>query len=287
MKRPYHLNKVIELLEQGKPVFGSLCMNGNYDDLLKFSDSDYDFVIVEMEHEGYDVPSLRLSLQCLLNRRRVNPQKPLQPHVMPLVRVSPNTSERNQWMVKQALDAGPYGVVFPKVETVDDALAAVSSARYPQVPGSPDAEPAGVRGWWPGPAARYWGLSSAREYFDAADLWPLDPDGEMLVLALIETPKGVKNLRDILRQAKGIGVVWCGAGDLSVGMGYPGQSAHPKVEEACLQALAVCKEFGVPCLTSAGAGDAEKKLEQGYRLLTIAPDWATEKLQKARKLAGR
>jgi hypothetical protein len=57
-------NKVIELLEQGKPVFASgLVWNGNLDGLAFIADSDYDMVMIEMEHEGFSFRELRISLQ--------------------------------------------------------------------------------------------------------------------------------------------------------------------------------------------------------------------------------
>ena len=65
-------NKVIDLLEQGKTVFASgLVWNGNLDDLTFIADSDYDMVMIEMEHEGFNLNDLRVSLQFLLNRRRI------------------------------------------------------------------------------------------------------------------------------------------------------------------------------------------------------------------------
>ena len=65
-------NKAIDLLEQGKPVFCSgLVWNGNLDDLMYVADSDYDMVIVEMEHEGLSFNNLRISLQFLLNRKKI------------------------------------------------------------------------------------------------------------------------------------------------------------------------------------------------------------------------
>ena len=46
-------SKVIQLLEEGKPVFGTgLIWNGNLDEMMYFADSDYDMVMIEMEHEG-------------------------------------------------------------------------------------------------------------------------------------------------------------------------------------------------------------------------------------------
>ena len=220
-------NKVIELLEEGKPVFCSgLVWNGNLDDLSFVADSDYDMVIIEMEHQGFSFNDLRISLQFLLSRKRwesVGPEGTLgsadkagvQADLVPLVRIPPNTRERNQWVIKQALDAGVYGLVLPHLNTVDDARAAVVAARYPQVPGVADFEPQGERGRWQRIAPRYWGLTP-QEYYDDADLWPLDQDGNMLIMGIVEEPEGVKNLRDILREVKGIGAIWAGPGDMSV-----------------------------------------------------------------------
>jgi len=56
-------NKVIDLLEQGKYVFAyGLVLHGNLDDLTFVADSDYDMVMIEMEHEGLGFNNLRVSL---------------------------------------------------------------------------------------------------------------------------------------------------------------------------------------------------------------------------------
>lgn len=105
-------NKLIDLLEQGKPAFiAGTVGNGNLDDLTFIADSAYDGVIIEMEHEGFSFQTLRLSLQRLLNRKRIAEQGSLQPDVVPLVRIPPNARERNQWIIKQTLDTGVYGPV--------------------------------------------------------------------------------------------------------------------------------------------------------------------------------
>ena len=102
-------NKAIDLLEQGKTVFASgLVWNGNLDDLTFIADSDYDMVMIEMEHEGFSLNDLRVSLQFLLNRRRIAEKGNLQPDVVPLVRIPPNSRERNQWIIKQAHRYRPF-----------------------------------------------------------------------------------------------------------------------------------------------------------------------------------
>jgi hypothetical protein len=62
-----------------------------------------------MEHEGFSFTTLRTSLQVLLNRKRIAENGNLQPDVVPMVRIPPNARERNQWVIKQALDTGVYG----------------------------------------------------------------------------------------------------------------------------------------------------------------------------------
>jgi 4-hydroxy-2-oxoheptanedioate aldolase len=226
-----------------------------------------------------------MSLQCLLNRKRIAERGSLQPDVVPLVRIPPNGRDRDQWVIKQTLDTGVYGLVLPHLNTVEEARAAVTAARYPQVPGAADFEPAGQRGWSRA-ACRYWGLTP-QEYYDSADLWPLDPDGNILLMGIIEEVEGVKNVRDIARQVKGIGAIWAGPGDLSISMGLRGDTNHPKVQEALSQVLAACQEFGVPCAVGATADEVGKRLDQGFRIIIAAPVKSTPMLDAGRRLAGR
>jgi 4-hydroxy-2-oxoheptanedioate aldolase len=169
---------------------------------------------------------------------------------------------------------------------VEDAQAAVVAARYPQVPGVQDFAPAGERGWGNRIASRYWGLTP-QEYYDAADLWPLDPEGNILLMGIVEEAEGVQNIRDILRQVRGIGAIWAGPGDMSVSMGLRGQASHPAVQENLLRVLAACKEFGVPCATGATANDVAMRLEQGFRIIMTAPVRSTPGLVEGRRLAAR
>ena len=289
MANKVRLNKVIDLLEQDKVVFSSGTINnGNIDDVIYVAESDYDFVMIENEHLGFDFTKLQISLQFLLDRKRILEKGSLQPDVTPFVRIPPNARENaaNQWIIKQTLDMGVFGLVLPHMNTVEEARAAVVASRYPQVPGVPDFEPAGQRGWSPGPAVRYWGLSRP-EYYDVADVWPLDPDGEILLLAIVEEAEGVRNVRDILREVKGIGAVWAGPGDMSVSMGKRGNAADPEVQEAVMRVLAACKEFNVPCATGATPDNVEQRIDQGFRIIFASPSRSTPTLDAGRKVASR
>jgi 4-hydroxy-2-oxoheptanedioate aldolase len=283
------LNKAIELLEQGKTVFSTGTVpSGNIDDITFVADSDFDMIILETEHEAFGFEQLRVSLQYLLSRKNIAEKGNLQPDVVPFVRIPPNSREAasNQWVIKQTLDAGAFGIVLPHLNTVEEAKAAVVASRYPQVPGVADFYPEGERGWSNRLAVRFWGISTT-EYHDVADLWPLDPDGEVLIMAIVEEAQGVKNVRDILREVKGIGAVWAGPGDLSVSMGKRGNARDPEVQEALLRVLEACKEFDVPCASGATAADVEQRIEQGFRIIIAPPTKVDDALRIGRKAAGR
>src|SRR4030095_13924102 len=115
-------------------------------------------------------------------------------------------------------------IVLPQLETVEDAEAAVMACRYPQERSASDEQPRGERGYWSPGAHRYWGIDLT-DYHRMADLWPLDPMGELLLSPMIETAKGVEELPRILETVPGIGAVWAGYGDLAVSLGC-GTNVH-------------------------------------------------------------
>ena len=220
------LNNVIGALEQGRHAFAAFAA-AEVSAAIEFSTSGYDGLVFEAEHKPWDVLAIRDSLQYLLNRRQIFESGSLAPAVTPLARIPPNGSERAQWHAKQALDLGAFGIVWPHISTVGEAYNAVASCRYPRLPAEKLYEPAGVRGDGPGAACRYWGLSNT-EYYDKSDVWPLDPDGEILVAIMIEDVRGVANLANILDEVPGIGLVLVGEGDLSQELGVPRQYEHPR-----------------------------------------------------------
>src|SRR5690348_15242264 len=178
------LNGVIRALEQGQPTFTAFTI-ADIENALAFSQSKYDGIIFEMEHNPWDTRTLRDCLQYMLNRRQIVDAGSVAPTVTPFVRIPPNGGEKSQWLAKQALDLGVYGIVWPHISTVDQAYNAVAACRYPRMKEAERYEPAGVRGDAPVAAARYWGLTQ-QEYYRKADVWPLHPDGEILVILMIE-----------------------------------------------------------------------------------------------------
>ena len=280
------LNGIIRALEQGQPTLTTFTQ-AEVEATLALATSRYDGIVFEMEHNPWDVGALRHSLQYLLNRRQIAQSASLAPSVTPLVRIPANGEEKNQWLAKQALDLGAYGIVWPHVSTVDQALNAVAACRYPRLKTAPLPEPAGLRGDGPTAAARYWGLTQP-EYYAKADVWPLNPQGEILVVLMIEDVAGIANLRDMLRNVPGIGVILIGEGDLSQELGHPRQYEHPAVLEAMAEVVRTCREHKVAVgHPHVDASNAERILGEGYRFLMAAPTRSYAGLEKARALAGR
>ena len=280
------LNGVIRALEQGQPAFVTFSPPET-SGAQAIGDASYDGVVFEMEHGPYDIRTLRDCMQYLLNRRQIVMSGSLAPAVTPFVRIPPNGGEQNQWVAKQVLDSGVYGVIWPHVSTVEDARNAVSACRYPRPKTAPRYEPAGQRGDAPAAAARYWGLTQP-EYYQRADVWPLAPDGEIVVVVMCEEARAINNLRDILREVKGIGVVLIGEGDLSQDLGYARQYEHPTVAAAIAEILSICKEAGVVCgHPHVDASNVERILDQGFRWLMASPERTFSALQLGRKAAQR
>ncbi len=280
------LNGVIRALEQGHPAFSSF-VTADVDSALAFAGSKYDGIVFEMEHNPWDIRALRDALQYLLSRGQILHAGSPAPAVTPIVRVSANGEEKNQWLAKQALDLGAYGIVWPHISTVDQAYNAVASCRYPRLKTAPLYEPAGIRGDGPASAVRYWGISQ-QQYYSRADVWPLNPHGEILVILMIEDTQGIANLSDILKKVPGIGLILIGEGDLSQELGHPRQYDHPMLLDAMAQILRTCKEHNVPVgHPHVDANNVERILSEGYRFLMAAPTRSFAALDKGRQLAGR
>jgi 4-hydroxy-2-oxoheptanedioate aldolase len=240
-----------------------------------------------MEHGPYDTRTLRDALQYMLNRRQIVQGETLAPTVTPIVRIPPNGGEKNQWIAKQVLDAGVYGVVWPHVSTVEDAYNAVAACRYPRPKEAPHYEPEGQRGDAPTVAARYWGLTQ-QEYYARADVWPLDPQGEILVIIMCEEVRAIDELPRILEEVPGIGVVLIGEGDLSQNLGYPRQYEHPAVVEAMRTILRTCQEHGVACgHPHVDPQNVGRLVEGGYRFLMAAPTRSYAGLDATLRATGR
>ena len=249
--------------------------------------SKFDGVVYEGEHNPWDIVGLRDAMQFMLDRREIATSGLISPTVTPLVRIPVNGVEQGQWHAKQALDTGVYGVVWPHISTVEEAYNAVAACRYPRLSSAPLYEPRGIRGDGPVRAARYWGLTQ-QEYYSKADVWPLDPNGEILVVIQIEDTTGIHNLSNMLENVPGIGAVLIGEGDLGQELGFPRQYDHPALLEAIAEIVAICREHDVVVgHAHADPGNMQRLLEEGFRLMMTASGRSYAGLERGLALTNR
>ncbi|MDA1370774.1 MAG: aldolase/citrate lyase family protein [Proteobacteria bacterium] len=282
------VNRLIELFEADQPAFGILSFDYSLNNARSMATSGLDFVFIDMEHAPFDVERLRLFLLGMTDKRSIQQKGNLQPDVVPLVRIPAAAgAEELIAQTKQVLDVGVFGVFFPAIGTREQAELAIRATRYPQYNDAPDYEPQGLRGRNPSNAAWYWGIP---DYHARADVWPLDPQGELLAMMFIESPEGVANIGEIIT-VPGLGGIFIGPSDLSTSMGYASPAA-PEVEAAIQTVLRACLDNDVPCAITTGAGSVQQRIEQGFRFVTIGADGglgvgASNALRLGREAAGR
>lgn len=284
---PVRINGAIDKLVRGKSLAGAIMYDFSLYAAAQFASSDLDFIIIDMEHRGLDFERLETFLLGTTNKAEIAKQGNLQVRVPPIVRIPTYGRAPNEAIVKQVLDMGAYGIMFPAIENKEQALQAVSASRYPQMKGAKYPNPVGRRGNGNMPAAWFWGLSRP-DYSTRADVWPANPEGELLLFLQIETVEGVKNVEEIL-SVPGIGVVFVGPNDLSWSLGVP--QGSPEHNEAVQTVLSAAMRRNIPAAITVTEADVVSRLKQGFRIASLpsggleAPMDATLKL--ARTVIGR
>jgi 2-keto-3-deoxy-L-rhamnonate aldolase RhmA len=184
--------------------------------------------------------------------------------------------------ISRQLNLGATTIVLVDVESADEVKQGLAAMRFKSKGGT---RPDDVGG-----APAYWGLSE-KDYRDKADLWPLNPNGELTNWSIVESKAGLAKIREIAA-VKGIGVLFPGAGTLR---GVFTTDAEGKRtfdaegwEAAIQQVLSACKEFNVPCGYPATESDIEMRMKQGFSVFIMG--WGEpgfRAIDIGRRVAGR
>jgi 2-keto-3-deoxy-L-rhamnonate aldolase RhmA len=273
-------NRIVDLLAQDKVVFGWFAPGPTPEAAARAaSDARMDFVFLNMEQvRNYNPPAIKTFLQAMADAgaRRRPAEHPLMTR-LPIFHDDPDAARQR---IAEVLNLGVHAVVFPDMESAEEATQALAAMRYPQPPGSKHADPTGVRPAGAGQAPDVWGLPPD-DYRRRADVYPLNPDGELASIFIVESVKGIENSREITRARPTVMIP--GPGTLR--RVYQGDAA--KVEAAIQTQLASCKEFKVPCGITANAGDVAKRIQEGFRMIIIYDRDYAETIAAGRAAAGR
>ncbi|MGX7680817.1 aldolase/citrate lyase family protein [Jatrophihabitans sp. DSM 45814] len=276
-------SKLVQALAAGQAVFGAAIPAGDISGAQRMGDSNFDFAMVDMEHEGFDFPNVGDTLQWLISRRRALATGNVFAGPTPILRLPHTAADTEIWIAQQALDYGVLGIVLPYAETAEQVERMVRALRYPRV--DSDGVLRGERRVWPKAAIRYWGCSSFEEYHEFADLWPAADGAEIVLIAMVATPLARANIEEIAA-VPGLSGILFGAKHAWSAMGRWGKIdlEHPDLVEfrtavlaACLRnsIIAGCSTTATPPSGSTVTVDedfAQRRIEDGFRFfLTQGP----------------
>ena len=163
---------LVQLLADGQVLFGIFPGPSTREQgALMGQNRDLDFVFYSLESGPFDIMSTKVYMEGIAEGSGTDAPHPLVLRVPPIR----NGAEQAAANVAEALDAGVAAIVFPHVESAEDAAVAVS-----------------VMG---------------------AELWPGNPDGTLLSILIVEDRAGVERVDEIV-STPGVSIVFAGPGDL-------------------------------------------------------------------------
>jgi len=204
-------------------------------------EAGYDFVIFDTEHHW---PGLETVAWLIRAAREIG---------LTIIIRAPGF--RGQWPARY-LDLGADGLIYPHVETAEQARQIVSQVKFP---------PDGKRGL---------GTNIAHDDYAAepAGEFTRRKNAETFVAVQIETALGLENRQSILA-VEGIDAVFIGPNDLSLSMGLPGQLDSPQVVQAIEDIFASAQAAGVaPGMHAFSVEMAQQYLDAGCRFLCFASE---------------
>jgi 4-hydroxy-2-oxoheptanedioate aldolase len=116
-------------------------------------------------------------------------------------------------------------------------------------------------------AGAIWGLS-AQEYVQKADVWPLNPEGEIMLGLKIENRRALANA-EASAAVPGIAFAEWGPGDMGMSLGH--HDAHdppypPEMSAARARVKAACDASNVFFLNGVRPNDVKERIDEGVMI---------------------
>lgn len=289
------INRLVELLSQGQAIYYDGHHAGHVltrDNGREEAATWADYMNIGMEHGCFDPAGLEAYMRGMADvaPARSGHRTPAVVVEAPVNGTDEANVRHNAWQFRQILGRGVHGIILCQAECPDAVRAFVESCRYPHnLIGVDDALPtpmermAGANRGRPAQgklgigtrgrgsesvAAPIWGISQ-EEYMARADVWPLNPNGELVLGVKLESPEGIANCEAILA-TPGLAYAEIGPGDLSLSLGsvkvlndpYP-----PHMKAARDRVLAACKANGLAFLESCTPANVTGRIDEGVRVI--------------------
>jgi 4-hydroxy-2-oxoheptanedioate aldolase len=296
--KPRRLNKAIELWEDGQPIY----YNGSglgpgvdpYAQGVKMARTWYDAINVEMEHGALDFSQLREFMRGLVDGgpTRSGHRTPAVFVETGIIGLDEPYARANSWVIQQLLDCGVHGIHQCHARDAKAVQVTMQmGCRYPfKRPGIPDLPMRGLRGSSAGYAAQIWGVNTFK-YNHIADLWPLNPKGELIFGVKIEDTYCDQDVDKTLA-LPGLSMAEWGPGDHSYwlygldvmpedGTRPPNIMDMPEMVKVRQKVLDLCKKNNVRFLNAANTDKNSsdyiiKQIKDGAMVLECGEDAAIE-----------
>ena len=298
---PTRINRAIALLEQDQAIYYAGHHSGHVLTWAQGKEDAHtwaDYLNVGMEHGAFDMAGLAEYMRGLVDGGPTasGHRSPAVIVELPVRGTDAASVHANTWQIRQILARGVHGLLLCQAESADAVRAFVEAARYPhQLAGVDPSLPsplerlrgAGTASRGAAPigarpllgvgtrgrgseetAAAVWGIPH-QDYMERCDPWPLNPRGELLLGAKIESPEGVARCEDILA-IPGLGFAEMGPGDLGLSLGYLTLQLDPyppEMQEARDRVLAACRSNRLAFLEGCTPANIVKRLDEGVRVI--------------------
>lgn len=192
--KPKRINRAIEMLEMGQPIYYSSTNTGGYDNGKKMAQTPADYINYEMEHGVFDFTALREFMRGLVDGgpTKTGHRTPTVVATLPVIGLDEAYMRANSWVIQQTLATGVHGILLCHARSPEAIRVFVESVRYPfaekHVALGQGLRGSGSQGY----ASQIWGIP-ATEYLRKADPWPLNKAGEILLGLKIEDSYALAN----------------------------------------------------------------------------------------------
>lgn len=271
---PKRINKVIELLEMGEPVYYTQIDGGGYEDGKRLAQTEADYITYNLEHSSLDMTRLREFMRGLVDGgpTKSGHRTPAVIVVTPSIGWDQHAMRANQWMLQHIMAAGVHGMLLPHAVDPVAVQLMIEAIRYPFAPRVAGLGQGKQGNGSQGFAANIWGITPA-EYMQRADPWPLNPKGEFFIGLKIENIHAVQNAEQLVR-VPGVGFAEWGPGDqgfwMGAGMGLtqPAPGNAPELQQIRQRVLKATQDVKISFLNSCSNDNVRAMIDEGVRICT-------------------
>ena len=271
------INRAIELLAAGQPVYCTTVEELSDRRGVAEAGTWADYLTVDVEHHPFEPAALLAFMRGLVEGgpTRTGHRTPAVIVTLPMDGTDEHAVRANAWMIKQTLAAGVHGLLLCHAETPGAVRAFVEAARY-SFHAPADGLGVGRRGSGAQDlAAAIWGMSPV-EYLARADVWPLNPEGELMLGLKIENRRALENA-EASAAVPGLAFAEWGPGDMGMSFGHRDAHDPPYPSEMAAargRVKAACERAGLAFLEMVRPDDVVAQLDAGVRIGAATPEAA-------------